>query len=174
MCLHYLQKYRLSHFIIVLMSVYFYYMSDLFHLIYSHKNAVSLTFQASRVVIVVTLFIAYSAMLISTCTPWWRCPLSFRAKLNALDENLRQAVYFTLLIFISTFLIIVLRFSLCHGDGIKSLRAEYLFTVFTIISLVCCVSVFIAQRELRLKQEMLIRDLEQKRQFVRYMSHELR
>ena len=59
MCLHYLQKYRLSHFIIVLMSVYFYYMSDLFHLIYSHKNAVSLTFQASRVVIVVTLFIAY-------------------------------------------------------------------------------------------------------------------
>ena len=90
------------------------------------------------------------------------------------DENLRQTTYFELLVFFATFTIILLRFLLYHEDGIQNLTADYLTAAFIVIALIWCMSVFIPQRELRLKQEKLIRELEQKRQFVRYMSHELR
>lgn len=173
MCVFSLQKYHLLHIVIFMMSVYLFCLFDLLNLFYDNHYIYE-TFQASRIIIAVVLLSSYSCTLILSILPWMKSTMSFKNWFQSLEENLQQGFSFTLIVFVSTALIMLLRYLLCHGDDIRNFNLQYLIITFALITIICCFSVFIPQRQLKLKQDQLLSDLEQKRQFVRYMSHELR
>ena len=153
--------------------VYVYLLVDLFSPLLPRSQASTAT-TTLKFIAVVSVFGAYLHIIYGVVLSWISSGKSLKLWFAGLDGAQRGGILGTVGTFGSLLTVFVLSYVICGSGGVKDSSEIFLETVFAMIFLSYSLSIAMRYFELTRRFVNVSSDLETKRHFIRYMSHELR